>query len=189
MKIETTIQEAISPGKSGWRIELGKAGEAKAVEYLKRSGWAVLERNWRCGRFGEIDLIARNSEGLLVFCEIKTRFLTKLEAGIRNEGFESVHWKKQRKIVICAMNYMRYFKNAERSCRFDVLAIEFRVPDQPLVGKEVELVKEVDVEKVKEVKEVKVIRELKAVSGKTVRSLSQLETLTPIIRHVEGAFS
>ena len=32
----------------------------------------VLERNWRCGRTGEIDIVARDGE-VLVVCEVKTR--------------------------------------------------------------------------------------------------------------------
>ncbi len=32
----------------------------------------VLERNWRCGRVGEIDIVARDGD-VLVVCEVKTR--------------------------------------------------------------------------------------------------------------------
>jgi putative endonuclease len=32
----------------------------------------VLERNWRCGRLGEIDIVARDGD-VLVVCEVKTR--------------------------------------------------------------------------------------------------------------------
>ena len=32
----------------------------------------VLERNWRCGRTGEIDIVARDGDALVV-CEVKTR--------------------------------------------------------------------------------------------------------------------
>lgn len=32
----------------------------------------VLERNWRCGRIGEIDIVARDGDAV-VMCEVKTR--------------------------------------------------------------------------------------------------------------------
>ena len=32
----------------------------------------VLARNWRCGRAGEIDIVARDGDALVV-CEVKTR--------------------------------------------------------------------------------------------------------------------
>lgn len=32
----------------------------------------VLARNWRCGRSGEIDIVARDGDALVV-CEVKTR--------------------------------------------------------------------------------------------------------------------
>ena len=94
MKIEATIQEddnsAPSPRSGGWRIELGKLGERKAIEYLQQLGWHVIAVNWRCGRFGEIDIVARDASKMLVFCVVKTRMLTSEENGFRNEGFESI---------------------------------------------------------------------------------------------------
>ena len=50
---------------------LGNGYEQKAAEFLRREGYEILERNFRC-RQGEIDLIAR--EGVyLVFVEVKYR--------------------------------------------------------------------------------------------------------------------
>ncbi len=50
---------------------LGELGENLACEFLRKKGYQILERNFRC-RMGEIDIIARRS-GTLVFCEVKTR--------------------------------------------------------------------------------------------------------------------
>ncbi|UFU04154.1 YraN family protein [Ruania suaedae] len=51
--------------------EIGRAGEQLAAQWLAREGMEVLDRNWRC-RFGEIDLVARDGEDLVVV-EVKTR--------------------------------------------------------------------------------------------------------------------
>lgn len=52
--------------------QLGVKGEDIAVSYLLEQGWTIRERNWRC-RYGEIDVIAVDSTGALVFVEVKTR--------------------------------------------------------------------------------------------------------------------
>ena len=54
------------------RRETGASGEALAAAYLTARGWTVLARNWRC-RTGEIDIIARDPDGVMVVCEVKTR--------------------------------------------------------------------------------------------------------------------
>ncbi|MET8803837.1 YraN family protein [Streptomyces sp. NPDC004546] len=54
------------------REALGKYGEGLAARRLAEAGMTILERNWRCGRSGEIDIIARDGDALVV-CEVKTR--------------------------------------------------------------------------------------------------------------------
>ncbi|MFC8363026.1 YraN family protein [Streptomyces griseorubiginosus] len=54
------------------RSALGKYGESLAARRLTEAGMTVLERNWRCGRTGEIDIVAQDGE-VLVVCEVKTR--------------------------------------------------------------------------------------------------------------------
>ncbi|AJE82008.1 MULTISPECIES: YraN family protein [Streptomyces] len=54
------------------RRHLGSYGEDLAAQYLKESGMTILERNWRSGRTGEIDIIARDGDALVI-CEVKTR--------------------------------------------------------------------------------------------------------------------
>ncbi|WP_137993101.1 YraN family protein [Streptomyces exfoliatus] len=51
---------------------LGRYGEALAVRLLTEAGMTVLARNWRCGRTGEIDIVARDGD-TVVICEVKTR--------------------------------------------------------------------------------------------------------------------
>lgn len=54
------------------RGALGRYGEALAARRLTQDGMTVLARNWRCGRTGEIDIVARDGDALVV-CEVKTR--------------------------------------------------------------------------------------------------------------------
>lgn len=51
---------------------LGRYGEDRAARLLSGSGMRLLARNWRCGRAGEIDIVARDGDTLVV-CEVKTR--------------------------------------------------------------------------------------------------------------------
>ncbi|MEU8760931.1 YraN family protein [Streptomyces sp. NPDC048659] len=51
---------------------LGRYGEELAARRLSDTGLRVLARNWRCGRTGEIDIVARQGDTLVV-CEVKTR--------------------------------------------------------------------------------------------------------------------
>ncbi|GAA3181074.1 YraN family protein [Streptomyces virens] len=54
------------------RSALGRYGETLAARRLTQTGMTVLARNWRCGRTGEIDIVARDGDALVV-CEVKTR--------------------------------------------------------------------------------------------------------------------
>ncbi len=81
---------------------LGKIGEDLAKDYLENTGYQILQRNWRYGRYGEIDLIAYSPhQYLLVFVEVKTR---------RNENFgvpqEAVTPTKQSRIRSLAEVYL-----------------------------------------------------------------------------------
>lgn len=51
---------------------LGRYGEDLAARLLAEAGMTVLARNWRCGRAGEIDIVARDGDAVVV-CEVKTR--------------------------------------------------------------------------------------------------------------------
>ncbi|MFF2504733.1 YraN family protein [Streptomyces sp. NPDC058067] len=57
------------------RNALGRYGEELAARRLAESGMTVIERNWRAGRTGEIDIVAREGDALIV-CEVKTRRAT-----------------------------------------------------------------------------------------------------------------
>jgi Holliday junction resolvase-like predicted endonuclease len=94
--------------KRDWRKKLvGRLGEDFVANYFERTGHIIMERNWRPGRFSELDLIVRRqSDELIIFVEVKTRRLPTdpLEAG--NTGFDSLNWRKRSKILISARRYL-----------------------------------------------------------------------------------
>ena len=49
--------------------KLGLYGEDLACKYLQAKGYVILERNFRCRRFGEIDIVASKA-GVLSFIEV-----------------------------------------------------------------------------------------------------------------------
>jgi len=107
------------------RHNLGRWGEAIAADYLGSKGLSIVERGFRC-RFGEIDIIAQNSE-VLVFCEVKTRM---------SETFgspqEAVSWSKQRRLTKTAGWYLNQ-RSWDGDLRFDVIAILAPKGREPLI--------------------------------------------------------
>jgi putative endonuclease len=100
------------------RQRLGAEGERAAEHHLRRQGYAILERNYRC-RAGEIDLIALHA-GVVVFVEVKTR--TGAEAGT---PLEAVTRHKQRQIARAAQYYLSTHRLDHRDVRFDVVAVHW----------------------------------------------------------------
>ena len=107
------------------RKSLGKAGEDLAERYLKRQGYAIVERNYRCP-LGEIDLIALNKR-VVVFVEVKTRRVDTSGAPL-----ESVNAVKQRRLKRTALHYLNKHRLHHRDVQFDVVGISLR-SDPPAV--------------------------------------------------------
>src|SRR5271170_5651084 len=78
------------------RINIGKEGERLAAERLAKGGWRIMERNWRTGRYAEVDIIATDPAGCLVLVEVKTRVINNdtVAAGFVTAGFEKIDWRK-----------------------------------------------------------------------------------------------
>lgn len=97
--------------------DLGKRGEDLAAEHLKKSGYRILQRNWKFGR-NEVDIIAENNK-FLVFAEVKTR-TDELLVGVA----DIVNREKQRSIILCADRYINWY-NITKESRFDVIIVIF----------------------------------------------------------------
>lgn len=99
-----------------WRLRRGVQGEQLAVDYLKRLGYRIQQRNYRC-RQGEIDIIAWDGP-VLVFVEVKTR--SRTDFGVPQA---MVTGQKQAKIVQVAMVYIQERQVRDTALRFDVVAV------------------------------------------------------------------
>jgi putative endonuclease len=102
--------------------QTGRMGEAMAVEYLSKEGYAVLHQNWRHARL-EVDVIA-NKDNVLHFIEVKTR---------RTEEFglpeDAVDKKKIKNLIDAAEEFLYQYPNWKR-IQFDILAITI-LKDKP----------------------------------------------------------
>jgi putative endonuclease len=98
------------------RQQYGRESESIAVRHLKKNGYKILEQNYR-NKLGEIDIIAKDKD-TLVFVEVKAR---------RSAGYGSPKWavtpKKQRKISMVALYYLKAARQPNAKARFDVVAI------------------------------------------------------------------
>jgi putative endonuclease len=107
------------------KIILGKEGERIAELFLKKKGYKLVERNYRCAA-GELDLVMLDQR-VIVFVEVKTRtgsgYGTPLEA---------VAVRKQKKMIYVAEFFLSAKKLSQREARFDVVGVSWPGA-QPLV--------------------------------------------------------
>lgn len=105
--------------------QLGAQGERLVERFLRKRGYKVLARNYRCPR-GEIDLITLDGQ-TVVFVEVKTRQNTSLA-----EPEESVRLGKQRRLTQIARHWLKQHGGRDRRCRFDVVAVKLG-PGEPVL--------------------------------------------------------
>ena len=99
------------------RNALGRAGEDLAARFLEAKGWLIVGRNVRCGRAGEIDIVASRG-GVLAFVEVKTR-----TSGRFGTPGEAVTWRKQARIRAMARSYLAQHRPRAGAIRFDVIEV------------------------------------------------------------------
>lgn len=96
--------------------KLGKMGEELAASYLKKQGYKIIERNFKCKQ-GEIDIIAKEKNEY-VFIEVKTR--QNFCYGMPSEAVD----KKKQKHIWNATKYYIYLNKLENEfIRIDVIEI------------------------------------------------------------------
>lgn len=93
----------------------GEKGEAIAAKYLKKSGYKILERNYR-KKYGEIDIIAQKGENI-AFVEVKTR-----KSDLYGTPSEFVTAKKQAKIKKAAYTYIQE-NDLDADFTFDIIEV------------------------------------------------------------------
>ena len=96
---------------------LGKQGEELACRELRRRGYAILARGYRT-RHGEIDIVAKDGDGVLVFVEVKARSDQRFGGPLA-----AITGLKQRKLTRMALDYLARSGTVGVPCRFDVVAV------------------------------------------------------------------
>ncbi len=99
------------------RQAVGKLGEQVAHRYLKKQGYRIREKGFRC-RYGEVDIIAQKKD-CLVFVEVRAR--TGLDFGSPEESLTRA---KKRRLIASALTYTSTHQNLPAQWRIDVVAIE-----------------------------------------------------------------
>lgn len=94
----------------------GKKSETKAVLFLKKHGYKILETNFK-NKIGEIDIIAEK-DGVIVFIEVKNRSTYRFGRPI-----EAVDFRKQNKIKKVAEIYLMIKNKYYNDVRFDVVEV------------------------------------------------------------------
>lgn len=95
---------------------MGRAGEKRAVEFLKKKKIEIVKTNFKT-HIGEIDIIAKDGQEI-VFVEVKTR--SGYDYG---NPSEAVNGKKREKYFKVATEYLQKEKLLDAPCRFDVIEI------------------------------------------------------------------
>ncbi len=102
------------------RSKTGIWGERIAAKHFKKSGYRIIEVNYRC-KLGEIDIIA-TKEDFLVFVEVKTR-------NARSDTINpliSITRAKRQKLRKLGEFFMQESDIRNKQPRFDVIGITLR---------------------------------------------------------------
>ena len=102
---------------------IGAQGEQLAVKFLKKNGYKILQRNYRC-KTGEIDIVGYD-RGTITFIEVKTRF-----SEVYGPPELAVTDGKKRQIIKVALHYVAEKKIEGFDLRFDVVSIFYPPVDK-----------------------------------------------------------
>jgi len=100
--------------------DLGAGGEDAAADFLISKNFSVIERNYRYGKSGEIDIIAQRGD-LIVFVEVKNRI-----SGRYGGALYSIGNKKKTSLKRTARAFIASrpeYNRKELTFRFDLISI------------------------------------------------------------------
>jgi putative endonuclease len=96
-------------------LKVGFIGEQRAVKMLKKAGYTIVERNFKCP-FGEVDIIAKKDD-VVAFVEVKAR--SSIEYGTPSQA---VDFRRQKRYLNCAKFYFSG-RAVDYVVRFDVVEV------------------------------------------------------------------
>lgn len=108
--------------------ERGFEGETIAADYLIQQGYTILTRNFY-SRYGELDIIARAPDGVIVFCEVK-----RYKKNSMVSPLEAVGDTKIKRLQATAQYYLLKVRQQDADCRFDLLVVEDQLVQQHLIN-------------------------------------------------------
>ena len=102
------------------KSEIGKIGEDLACKYLKTKGYRIIERNFR-KPWGELDIVAKDKDGVLVFVEVKA--MNENPSLNPEDNLTSSKLKKLRRTASLYAGHNQDLINDRRGWRMDLVAI------------------------------------------------------------------
>ena len=108
---------------------IGNKGEDMACDYLRKNGLYILKRNVR-NKLGEIDIVAKEKNGTVVFVEVKT-MKCEVENFLENKNYDlqpednmtSAKIKKFQRACLLFLAENKNFIDEERGYRLDALTL------------------------------------------------------------------
>lgn len=115
--------------------DFGTVGENIAVDYLVKNGFKILERNYRPGKLGEVDIIARENE-YICFIEVKTR-----TSRLFGTPAEAVGHGKREKLRKLAWTYIKHRGLGEKNMRFDIVEVTGNFLNEDFIPSQINLIR------------------------------------------------
>ncbi|MCK4635729.1 MAG: YraN family protein [Candidatus Moranbacteria bacterium] len=119
--------------KSKNNLKIGQKGELKAVKYLQKSGYKILDRNWfnkKGVQMGELDIVAKDENDNIIFVEVKSRRANSLKIGNKIFPEEQITARKMSKLQKIAEYYIEQNNLWESDWRFDAVSVVFYLNDE-----------------------------------------------------------
>ena len=107
--------------------KLGAFGEQAVVEYLLLNNYEVIDRNWRI-KEGEIDIVARKLDGVIVFVEVKTR-----SSAVFGHPLDSITREKAHRLQKLALAWLAMHGLFGRPFAIDCAAVLLTSDGQPTI--------------------------------------------------------
>jgi putative endonuclease len=107
--------------------KVGKIGEEIAVEFLRKKGYQILDRNYKFQipgdlQRGEIDIVAKKKD-TICFIEVKTLKDPKFEIFPEDK----INFSKKRKLIATAENWLIKYKiPLDSKWQIDVISVEIK---------------------------------------------------------------
>ncbi len=121
-RCKRAVKATIPCGLSERHKSIGDTGEKLAVQYFKRAGWKILDRNYD-RQVGEIDIIGQDQEGIVHFVEVKT--VKDINPGRQLEPVERVGSQKRTRLKRVISIYVEEQGLYKRSIdwQFDIVEV------------------------------------------------------------------